>query len=73
MVVPITQSQPLYEPDLITAEQAAALLCVSPSTLRDWAKRGYGPACYRLGPRQFRWDRRDVLAFIASRRSDVSA
>lgn len=59
-----------HEPDLLSAYEAAALLNISPSTLRDWASKGRGPRVYRLGPRQFRWDRRDLLLFLRSRRSD---
>lgn len=61
------------EPDLLTATEAATILNIAPSTLRDWANKGYGPCVYRLGPRQFRWDRREVLHFVASRRSDGAA
>ncbi|MFL6089402.1 MAG: helix-turn-helix transcriptional regulator [Aeromicrobium sp.] len=58
------------EPELLTAAEAAAVLNIAPSTLRDWAAKGQGPRVYRLGPRQFRWDRHDLLAFMYSRRSD---
>jgi len=62
----------LSQPDLMTADETAELLRISTSTLHDWATRSEGPPVYRLGPRHHRWDRRDVLEWLESRRSDVS-
>lgn len=61
----------LSEPDLMTAYETAELLRISTSTLHEWATREVGPSVYRLGPRHHRWDRRDVLEWLESRRSGV--
>lgn len=62
-----------YMPDLIGADEAARLLNIPPSTLRDWASRGIGPPFYRLGPRHLKWDRRAIPVFLEERRSDVGS
>jgi excisionase family DNA binding protein len=42
--------------ELLNAQQAASLLTVPVSTLREWTRRGRVP-CIRLGPRATRWTR----------------
>ncbi|WP_019647225.1 helix-turn-helix transcriptional regulator [Novispirillum itersonii] len=52
--------------DLLTPEQAAALLSVSPATLERWRARRplHGPAFIKMSPRVVRYRRSDVTAFI---------
>lgn len=60
-------------PALITAQEAAGLLGVAVSTLRDWVARGVGPRSYRLGPKHLRFDPQDIYEFMLSKRSDVGS
>jgi excisionase family DNA binding protein len=49
--------------ELLTVEEAAAILKVRPSTLRHWVREG-NVQCIRLGPRATRWTRpllRDIV------------
>lgn len=48
---------------LLDVEQAAALLNVSPLTLRAWAQRGRVP-CVRLGRKTLRFDPADLQAWV---------
>lgn len=56
------QNDPLA--DLLTEEQAAGLLLVSPKTLTDWRYRGKGPPVSRVG-RAIRYQRSSLLAWFA--------
>lgn len=58
VVRPFTQA-----PALMTTQQAAAWLCVSPRTLEDWRLRGGGPFFRKLG-RSVRYALSDLQAFI---------
>lgn len=59
---PVTWDGP--DDELLTVEEAAALLRVKPSTLRHWAREGR-IACLRLGPRATRWTRPLLREFAA--------
>lgn len=62
---------------LLDTVQTAALLGITPSTLKQWRHKGRGPAFIKLGnsPQAgVAYDQADVLAFIESRRfSSTSA
>jgi excisionase family DNA binding protein len=47
--------------DLLTTQQAAALLQLSPRTLRRWRVEGKGPPFIRLGSRRVRYRREAVM------------
>jgi excisionase family DNA binding protein len=57
------------QPELLTLEQAAGLLGVSPRTLRELAKDGTLPPVHVR--RCTRWRRADVLAYIAALPAEV--
>ncbi|WP_019647023.1 helix-turn-helix transcriptional regulator [Novispirillum itersonii] len=52
--------------DLLTPEEAAALLSVSPATLERWRAHRpiYGPAFIRISSRIIRYRQGDIRAFI---------
>jgi excisionase family DNA binding protein len=50
--------------ELLDAEQAAAILGVKVTTLREWVRQGRIP-CIRLGPRATRWTRSILADFCA--------
>lgn len=52
--------------ELLTVEEAAAILKVRPSTLRAWTREGAVP-CIRLGPRATRWTRPILREIVASK------
>ncbi len=49
---------------LLTEVQAAALLMLSPSTLKKWRRTRRGPRYYRLGS-AVRYKREDLEAFVS--------
>ncbi|WP_368413232.1 helix-turn-helix transcriptional regulator [Dongia sp.] len=51
-------------PILITEDEAAALLSVSPKTLQGWRWHGKGPKYVKIG-RCVRYDRNIILDYIA--------
>ena len=51
---------------LLTAEDAAALLGVKPSTIYEWTRSGSLP-CLRLGPRAIRFTRPLLEDWLAGR------
>ena len=53
--------------ELLTADEAAALLKVPASTIRHWVREGRMP-CYRLGPRAMRFTRELLLEFVRETR-----
>lgn len=60
-----TDNRSLFQPgDLITEHEAADILKVSVSTLRNWRYRGEGPAFIKLGKRAIRYRVPDVSAFV---------
>lgn len=54
--------------DLITTAEAAALLRVSPETLRYWRWRNKGPVSFRSG-RHVLYERADVIAWIETQKT----
>lgn len=59
------------ESKLITTNEAAEYLRVSPRTLEKWRlHRGYGPHFYRLGDRVVRYSLADLDAWVFSRRRE---
>lgn len=58
--------------ELLSETPAADYLDASPLTLRDWRKRGRGPAFVKIG-RNVRYRREDLDAYIEARRVDPGA
>ena len=52
--------------EFLTVEEAAAILKVKPSTVRQWVRDGRMP-CYRLGPRATRFTPGLLRDFAAER------
>ena len=50
--------------ELLTTEQAAALLQLSPRTLRRWRSEGKGPPWVALGSRRVRYRRAAIQAWL---------
>lgn len=49
--------------DLLTTEELAEIVKVSPATVRDWRKKGRGPRALKIG-HAVRYPRREVVAWI---------
>jgi excisionase family DNA binding protein len=58
--------------ELLLPEEAAELLRVPLSTLRIWRHRREGPAVVKVG-RLLRYSRRDLEAWLESRRQEPAA
>ena len=56
---------------LLTLQQVAELLDVSPNTIYYWRYQGTGPQGHRIGKRVRYW-RSDVLAWMSERADPVS-
>lgn len=54
-------------PALLTPEDAAAFLKMSPKTLEKWRSKGTGPKSHRLGHRTVRYFQSDLDAWLAAR------
>jgi predicted DNA-binding transcriptional regulator AlpA len=52
---------------LLTPDETADLLRISPRTLENWRARGHGPPYLRLTRRRIAYRERDVLSWIDSR------
>lgn len=50
--------------DLLTTEEVADWIRVSPMTVRDWRKKGRGPKALKIG-HAVRYPRREVATWIA--------
>ena len=50
--------------DLLTTDEVAEWIRVSPMTIRDWRKKGRGPRALKIG-HSVRYSRREVAAWIA--------
>lgn len=50
---------------LLTTEEAAAMLGLSPKTLRNWHSAGTGPPSVTIGLRARRYRLSDLLRFMA--------
>ncbi len=57
--------------ELLRTKTAAALIGVSASTLRNWAKDGYGPPHYDYAG-ELRYQRDEVLAWKAAQRVETT-
>lgn len=53
--------------DLITPDQAAAILSLNAKVLERWRGTGQGPAYIRLTSKSIRYRREDIDAFVAER------
>ncbi|MDX2177112.1 MAG: helix-turn-helix domain-containing protein [Candidatus Sumerlaeia bacterium] len=51
-------------PELLTINQAAALLQVPEKTLATWRSRGLGPRFSKLGGKHVRYPRTEIQRFI---------
>lgn len=54
--------------ELLTQEELADILHVSPNTVACWRKRGNGPPYYKLGGRTIRYPLTEAKAWFESRR-----
>ena len=54
----------LFPGDLVTEQEAAAILAVSPQTLRNWRWQHQGPHIYKIGARLIRYERADLVSFV---------
>lgn len=50
--------------DLIDEKEAAAILAVAVTTLRNWRALKQGPRYWKVGARMVRYSRTDVAAFL---------
>ncbi len=50
--------------ELLTEEQAAKFLKVTPNTFKNWRHRGGGPVFVRLGKRLIRYRQSDLERFV---------
>ena len=53
------------ELDLLSPEEAAEMLGLSPGTLANWRYSGTGPAYYKLGRKVF-YSRKDIKKWLRS-------
>jgi predicted DNA-binding transcriptional regulator AlpA len=60
----MTQETTLGPGDLIDEKEAAAILAVAVTTLRNWRALKQGPRYQKLGSRMVRYSRADLAAFI---------
>lgn len=51
--------------DLLTIQEAAAILRVVPLTMKNWRDRGEGPPWIKIGPRAIRYRRSSLMAYLA--------
>lgn len=56
---------------LLTTQEAAEMLGVSPLTLKDWRQKKTGPTAIRLGYRTVRYRLSAIRAFIAENEEEV--
>lgn len=61
----MTQKSLLGPGDLIDEKEAAAILAVATTTLRNWRALRQGPPFLKIGGRLVRYLRSDLSAFIA--------
>jgi DNA-binding transcriptional MerR regulator len=62
----------LDELDLLTVEEAAPLLRMTPRGLQCWRSKGYGPKAIRVG-RQMLYPRDEIARFIRELRDSQAA
>lgn len=58
---------------MLSTEEAAKRMGLRPATLRCWRMQHIGPSFIKLSARCFRYDERDVDAYVNERRYDPSA
>ena len=56
----------------MTEKDVANLICITPRALQNWRLRGGGPEYVKIG-RSVRYQRRDVMKFIADRKRKHTA
>ena len=67
-VTPTPQPAATLAPgDLLDEREAAAILCASVQTLRNWRWRREGPRFRKIGLRMVRYSRTDLQTFIEGR------
>ena len=54
-------------PEILTTDQVATLLTVSPRTVEDWRAKGNGPTYRSLNGKQVRYLKDDVFAWLRER------
>lgn len=59
-------------PDLIDVHAVAELLGISPRTVWRWVERGRLPSPARLSPVVLRWDRTNLVRWLADRAGSSS-
>ena len=57
---------------LLTRAEVASFLDVDPSTLSRWHQRGIGPPVLKLSDQIHRYQKSDVMAYLAKLRNDFS-
>jgi excisionase family DNA binding protein len=57
---------------LLTVQEAARLLAISPGSLYHWISQGRGPRVTRLSPRCVRFHARDIEQWLDSMAQDGS-
>lgn len=58
---------------MLSTEEAAKRMGLRAVTLRAWRMQNMGPSFIKLSARCFRYDERDVEAYVRERRYDPSA
>lgn len=58
---------------LVTEQEAAEILAVSPVTLRNWRSLRIGPRYRKIGSRAVRYHRADLAAFIEGTEAEWEA
>ena len=62
MLPALRPPEPAASPeDLMTAKEVQAFLKIKPSAFYDWLKNKTIPEGVRIGPKERRWTRRDIL------------
>ena len=54
-------------PEVLTPDQVATLLTVSPRTVEDWRAKGNGPTYRSLNGKQVRYLKQDIFAWLRER------
>jgi len=50
--------------EILTTDQLAELLTVSPRTIKDWRTKDVGPKSRSLNGKQVRYSKEDVMAWL---------
>lgn len=58
----------MSQSELLDPLEAAEFLGVQKNLLRDWRAAGKGPNYVRFGHRTVRYDKTDLVSFVASRK-----